>query len=50
MKIDYADISQFGQRSKAPAVKNNISRATDIGFDLIRQCSELVCLFFLIPF
>ena len=42
MKIDLADIQQFGQRARTQPVKNNIVRATEIGFDLLRQCSSLV--------
>merc|ERR1712137_1240607 len=40
-KREFAEIAQFGSRSKSPAVKNNIKRATEIGFELLRQYTAM---------
>lgn len=42
MKREFADIAQFGSRSRNAAVKNNIKRATDLGFEVAKQYSTLV--------
>eukprot|EP00339_Tiarina_fusa_P019037 CAMPEP_0117047136 /NCGR_PEP_ID=MMETSP0472-20121206/32587_1 /TAXON_ID=693140 ORGANISM="Tiarina fusus, Strain LIS" /NCGR_SAMPLE_ID=MMETSP0472 /ASSEMBLY_ACC=CAM_ASM_000603 /LENGTH=197 /DNA_ID=CAMNT_0004759745 /DNA_START=12 /DNA_END=605 /DNA_ORIENTATION=+ len=41
MKREFADIDQFGSRSRNAGVKNNIKRATDMGFELLRAYDSL---------
>uniref|UniRef100_A0A7S4IQI4 Uncharacterized protein n=1 Tax=Vannella robusta TaxID=1487602 RepID=A0A7S4IQI4_9EUKA len=41
MKREFGDIAQFGSRSKNAAVKNNIKKATDMAFELIKYYSAL---------
>jgi len=41
MKREFSAISQFGSKSRSPAIKANIAKATSIGFELLDQYNNL---------
>lgn len=41
IKKEFESLRKFGEKSRVPAIKNNIARASEMGLELVRKCNML---------